>query len=256
MRPIWTGIISFGLINIPVNLYAAVQERRLDLDYLRKSDLCPIKYLRVCKATGEEVPYKDIVRGYQYQKGRYVVLEEDDLKRAAAKKTQAIEIIEFTPVGEIGLKLLEKPYYIEPARESQKAYAILRDALKKTGRAGIARFVMRTREYLVALLPEKDLLVLEQLRFIEQLKNPAELDVSKSGYTEKELGIAVQLVDRLSVPFRPENYPDTYNEELKKIISQKIEGKMPEVPEETFFPTAVPDIMAKLKESLEQARKK
>lgn len=257
MRAIWSGAISFGLILIPVKLYTAVEEGGLDLDMLRKQDLCPIGYARVCRNTGEEVPYEDIVKGYQYKKGDYVVLEDEDFKRASVRKTQTIDIIEFVDHREIDAKLLAKPYYLEPTKQARKAYALLREALKKTGKVGVGRFVLRNREHLVTLKPEEDLIVLEQMRFVDEIKKPVGLDLpAKDEASDREIEIAIKLIDQLTEPFRAEEFHDTYREELKRVIDEKARGKPVKVEEEKLVPTEVPDLMARLRESLEQARKK
>lgn len=257
MRHIWSGTISFGLIHIPVRLYSATKENRLNFKYLRKKDLCPIKYLRVCRSTGEEVPYGDIVRGYEYRKGDFVVLEDDDFKKADIKKSKTIEIFEFVEASEINQDYLEKPYYLEPTKEAQKAYVLLREALKKTSKVGVAKFILKTREYLAIIKPENELLVLDQMRFGEELLNPEGLNVPrKERYSKKELDMAIQLINQLTEVFRPEDFHDTYSDEIKRVVREKIKGK-PVSPkeEEEISPTKVADIMAKLKESLEYAKK-
>lgn len=257
MRAIWSGAISFGLILIPVRLYTAVEEGGLDLDMLRKQDLCPISYARVCRTTGEEVPYEDIVKGYQYKKGDYVVLEDEDFKRASVRKTQTIDIIEFVDQQEIDAKLLAKPFYLEPTKQARKAYALLREALKKTAKVAVGRFVLRNREHLVILKPEEDLIILEQRRFADEIKKPAGLDLPASDEaSDREVDIAIKLIDQLTEPFRPEEFHDTYREELKRVIDEKAKGKPPAAVEERPLPTEVPDLMARLRESLEQARKR
>jgi DNA end-binding protein Ku len=257
MRAIWSGAISFGLILIPVRLYTAVEESGLDLDMLRKQDLCPISYARVCRTTGEEVPYEDIVKGYQYKKGDYVVLEDEDFKRASVRKTQTVDIIEFVDQKEIDAKLLAKPFYLEPTKQARKAYALLREALKKTGKVAVGRFVLRNREHLVILKPEEDLIVLEQMRFADEIKKPAGLDLPASDEaSDKEVDIAIKLIDQLTEPFRAAEFHDTYREELKKVIDEKAKGKPRTVEEVKLVSTEVPDLMARLRESLEQARKK
>ena len=226
MRSIWSGAISFGLIHIPVKLYAAVEEKGPDLDMLRRQDLCPIRYARVCRDTGEEVPYQEIVKGYEYRKGDYVVLEDEDFRRANAVKTQTIDIVEFVDVREIDLKFLEKPYYLEPTKQARKAYALLREALKKTAKVGVGTFVLRNREHLVALKPEDDLIVLEQMRFADEIRTPAGLNLpSKDEASERELDIAIKLIDQLTEPFKPEQFHDTYREELERVIRREGRGK-------------------------------
>src|SRR5437588_524209 len=142
MRAVWSGSISFGLVNIPVNLYPATKERSLDLDYLRKKDLCPIGYIKVCKSSGEEVPYKDIVRGYEYQKGDYAILEDEDFRKIGVKKTQLIDILDFVNEKDIDSKYFIKPYYIEPDKKGTKAYTLLKKALEKTKKVAVAKFVL------------------------------------------------------------------------------------------------------------------
>jgi DNA end-binding protein Ku len=257
MRSIWSGAVSFGLVLIPVKLYTAVQESSLDLDMLRKQDLCPIRYARVCRDSGEEVPYEDIVKGYQYRKGDYVVLEDEDFRRASVRKTQTIDIVEFVSEGEIDSKLLDKPYYLEPTKQARKAYALLREALKKTGKVAVGRFVLRNRERMVVLRPEGDLVVLEQMRFADEIRKPAGLDLpGKEEANERELDMAIKLIDQLTEPFHPEQFHDTYREELERVIADKARGKPARPAEEVPIPTEVPDLMARLRESLEQAKKK
>jgi DNA end-binding protein Ku len=256
MRSIWSGAISFGLVLIPVKLYTAVQESTLDLDMLRKEDLCPIRYARVCRYTGEEVPYEDVVKGYQYKKGDYVVLEDEDFRRANVRKTQTIDIVEFVDEGEIDPKLLEKPFYLEPVKQAKKAYALLREALKKTGKVAVGRFVLRNREHMVVLRSEGEIIVLEQMRFADEIRKPDGLDLPTDEEAGgRELDMAIKLIDQLTEPFRPEQFHDTYKEELERVITEKARGKTPEPQEEPLVPTEVPDLMARLRESLEQARK-
>ncbi len=255
MRPIWSGAISFGLIHIPVNLYPAVGEKGLDFDYIRRKDLCRIRYARVCRATGEEVPMEDIVRGYEYKKGDYVILEEEDFKRASVKKTQMIEIVSFAQQDEIDIKLLEKPYYLEPTKGAQKAYALLREALKRSKKVGIARFVLKTREHMAIVRAEDALMVLEQMRFKDEIRQAAGLNLPQEETSNKELDMAIKLIDQLTEPFRPEEFHDTYTEELKNLIEAKARGKVYEIKEEPVT-AAVPDLLAKLRESLAHAQKK
>lgn len=249
-------MISFGLINIPIKLYNATQEKRFDFHLLSKSDMCPIRYKKVCETTGEEVPFKDIVRGFQFEKGSFVTIGDTDLKKIAVRRSQVIEVLEFVDRSEIGWKYLEKPYYVEPDKGAKKTYSLLRETLKKTGKAGLARFVMHTREYLTAISVEDDILVLNHLRFNDQLLPANELDLpEKNEFTQKELSIAVMLIKELSAKFNPKKYKDTYSEELKAMIAKKIKGEPIRLKiEEMPAPTLVPDIMIKLKESLAHAK--
>lgn len=257
MRAIWSGAISFGLIYIPVKLYNATQSHAIDFDLLRKSDHCPIHYARVCRETNEEVPLKDIVKGYQFRKGEYIVLEDEDFRRANVKKSQTIEIAAFVNDSSIDTKYFEKPYYCEPVKEAKKAYALLREAMLKTKKVAVARFVMRTKEHLLIVKPESDCLVVEQLRFADEIRKANELDLPEKGSEHvpaKELDMAVKLVEQLSEDWKPENYKDTYYADLQKIIQQKIEGFVPEVEKVKIESTKVVDLFSKLKESIEMAK--
>ena len=258
MRSIWSGALSFGLIYIPVKLYDGTKSHTIDFDLLRKSDHCRIHYARVCRETGEEVPNSEIVRGYQYRKGEYVILGEDDFKRVNVHKSQTIDIVAFVKATDIDQKYLEKPYYMEPVKEAKKAYALLREALVSSGKAGIARYIMRTREHLALITPDKNILVLNQMRFEDELRSFNELDLPSKGkdnVNERELEMAIQLIEQLSETWEPKKYKDTYYDDLKKIIQEKIEGRMPEPLEVQPIPTGVTDLFNRLSQSLESAKK-
>lgn len=257
MRQMWTGSISFGLIHIPIKLYSATKESRIDFDYLRKKDLCPIKYVRVCKDTGEEVPFTEIVRGYEYEKGDYIVLSDDDFKKASPEKTESIEIIQFIHSDEVDSMLLEKPYYLEPAKGAKKVYALLREALKRSDRVGLCRFVLKTREHIGIIKAKDDMIILDQMRYAEEIRDPSDLDIPKeSELGKKELDIAIQFIDELTSPFKSEELHDTYTAELMKMIEAKHQGKeMRTAHTKERKATQAPDIMTQLKESLELARK-
>lgn len=192
MRAIWRGSLSFGLINIPVRLYSATQEHALTFDLLHKKDLSPIRYARICKADGKEIPYEDIVKGYEYQKGDYVVLVDEDFKRANVKKTKSIEMIEFTQESEVNPLYYEKPYYLEPDKGADKAYALLREALVKSKKVGIAKFVLHNREHLALIKPYGKLLILNQLRYADEIRQYHELHLpSKEVASSREIGMAL-----------------------------------------------------------------
>lgn len=227
MHSIWEGSISFGLINIPVKLYAASRERRVAFHFLHKDDLCPIKYVKVCKNTGEEIPYHEIVRGYEYTKGNYIVLDKKDFEKADVKKTHMIEVFQFVDWDEIDPIYYERPYYLEPEKSSQKAYALLREALKRTGKVGIAKFVLRTKEYLGAVKTKGDLIILDQIRYAEEIVSPKELQVPGMEMVKKrELDMATKLVGELSDKFRLDSYHDTYTDALEKLFKLKPKGKL------------------------------
>lgn len=254
MRSIWSGAISFGLIYIPIKLYSASEERQIDFDMLRKGDLCPIRYVRVCEADGEEVEYKDIVKGYQFRKGDYVVVTDADFKAAAPKKTQTIEIVAFIKESEVDAKLLEKPYFLEPVKGAARAYALLREALRKTEKVAVARYVLRTRERMCLLRPEDDMIVLLQMRWVSEVRSPEGLELPPAKDAEKkEVDMAVRLIDQMTETFDPSEYTDTYTETLMKFIEDKAAGKAREPEQEEAIPSEVTDLFAKLRESLEMA---
>ncbi len=257
MRAIWSGALSFGLVNIPVKLYSATGGMSLDLTMLHKKDLSPIRYARICRADGKEIPYEDIVKGYEYQKGDFVVLTNEDFKKANVEKTKSIEIESFAKASEIDPIYFEKPYYLEPEKGAEKAYALLRESLKKSKKIGIARFVLRNREHLAAIRPEDKAIILEQMRFDEEIRSTSDLtlpDAKKAG--NREIEIALALIEQLTENFDPKKYKDTYTDELKKVIEAKAKGKPIKAKGKEPQPTEVADIMAMLKKSLEKERVK
>ncbi len=255
MRPIWSGAISFGLIYIPVRLYNASESQDLDFDMVRRGDHCRIRYARVCRETGEEVAWEDIEKAYEYKKGEYVVLSDEDFKRAAVRKRQTIDIMTFVNAAEIDQKYLEKPYYVEPAKEATKAYALLRQALTQSGKVGIASFIMRTRERIAVVKAEKDVIILDQMRYASEVRPPNKLDLPEhEDVNHRELDMAVKLINQLTEPWRPEQYKDTYVDDLKRIIAEKVAGKTPEPVKEEPVPIDVTDLFAKLTASLDKAR--
>lgn len=254
MRSMWTGAISFGLVNIPIKLYKASESSRLDFDLLRRDDRCRIRYVRVCGETGEEVPYEDIVKGYEYEKGRYVILEDEDFQKANVKKTRTIEIMSFADADEIDEKYIEQPYFLAPDEKAAQAYGLLREALKESKKVAIARFVLRSREHLAMLQAEGDVIVLHQMRFAAELRSPEELDLpGKVQAEERQMKMALQLIEQLTEAWNPEQYKDTYVEDLMRIIEQKASGQEIEAEEEPV-PIEVVDLFAQLSKSLEMVR--
>lgn len=257
MRSIWSGAISFGLIYIPVRLYSASETKTLDFNLLRRGDKCRIRYAKVCRETGEEISNEDIVKGYEYSKGQYVILEDEDFERANVKKSKTIDIVNFVEASEIDTKFLEKPYFLEPDPAAKKVYALLREALKESQKVGVARFVLRSREHLAIIKAEEEVIVLNQLRFAEELRKPDDLELpGEDELNEKELGMAVKLIEQLTEPWQPEQYKDTYTEDLLRIIQEKVEGKEAEPVEEEAVPIEVTDLFSKLSQSLEMAKEK
>ncbi len=257
MRAIWTGSLSFGLINIPVRLYSASKERPLSFKLLEKDTLCPISYARVCKATGKEVKYDDIVKGYEYEKGDFVILLDDDFKKANARMTKTIDIVEFTDETEIDPKYYAKPYFIEPEKRSQKAYVLLRDSLRRSKKVAIAKMVLRNREHIAVIKPDGDALMVNQLRFQDELRDASELALpGKETYSKKEIDMALSLINQLTEHFNAADFKDEYADQLKRIIDQKKKGKKPTaLGQEPEF-TKMTDLMSALKRSLEREKVK
>jgi DNA end-binding protein Ku len=257
MRSIWSGAISFGLVNIPVKLYSATGENKLDFDMLHKEDLSPIRYARVCRSDGKEIPYSDIIKGYEYQKGDYVILTDEDFKKANARKTRTIDIIDFVQAEEIDVIYFERPYFLEPSQGAEKAYALLREALRQSKKTAVAKFVLRNREHLAVIMPADNVLVLDQMRFQKELRSPDGLNLPKAEIAEvKEVDMALALIDQLSENFHPKDYKDSYTEELKRVIEEKAKGKTPAQKEQEPEPTKIPDLMQVLRASLERERQK
>lgn len=256
MRPTWSGMITFGLVNVPVDLYVAVKEEVHHMNYLRKDDLCPIQYKKVCRITGEEVPFKDIVKGYEYKDGDFVVLSDEDFKKADVKKTGTIDVEVFVDETEVDAKYMEKPYYLAPQKKAHKTFALFREAMAKSKKAAVGKFVLRDREHLVLLKSEGKTILLIMLRFAATLRDPAELDLpAKSAIPKAQLDLALELIKKFEGPFKPEAFKDTYAARLKEIIAARKRGKTVHVREEAEpRETEIEDIMSRLKESLHETR--
>ena len=254
-RAIWSGAIAFGLINIPVKLFSATQEHELSFHQLRKSDQSRIKYLRVAANDGQEVPYEDIVKGYEIEEGVHVLIDEDDLKKAAPKKTQTIEIVSFTDEDEIDSIYFEKPYFTAPDKNAVRAYVLLREALKETKKVAVCKFVLRTKENLAILKPEGDALILEQIRFQSELREREHLKLPGAEDMKKpELDLAVSLVNQLTDKFKPDDFKDTFTDEIKKIIEQKAQGIDVTAELAKLEAPADADLLETLRASLEKAK--
>jgi DNA end-binding protein Ku len=259
-RAIWKGNISFGLVNIPIALYAATRREELKFRLLRKSDLSPVNYKRVAEKDGKEVPWDQIVKGYEYEKGKYVVLKDEDFERVDLEATQTVDIQDFVDQEEIDPMFFYKPYYLEPQKGGDKAYALLRDALKDSGKVGIAKVVIKTRQYLAGVKPEDGALVLELMHFADELADPGKLHVpKKKELSKREMNMAKSLIDSMSSKWNPEKYKDDYREALMEVIEEKVEAggkEIEEKPKKAPKPTKVIDLVSVLQKSLEQTRKK
>ena len=263
-RAFWKGAISFGLVYIPVELYSATHSATIDLDYLDKRDFSPVGYQRYNKRTGKLVEWKDIVRGYQYKKGQYVALSDEDFRQANTKAAQTVEITSFTDATNITPEFYDTPYWVAPQKGGQKVYALLREALKRTGKVAIANVVVRTRQHLAVLLPENDILELNTLRFPGEIRTPEDMGVDvpsakEAGLAPREISMAEKLIEEMTEPWKPEKYHDTYREDLMKRINEKVRSK--ETHTLTEAPKAKPqksaeiiDLMAVLKQSLGKGR--
>ena len=256
MRPIWTGAIGFGLVNIPVKLYSATQSSSLDLEMLDKKDHSNIKFMRVNEKTGKEVKWESIVKGYKYNND-YVILDDKDFEAASAKKTKTIEISDFVKADEISSIYYETPYYVEPDKSGTRAYELLLEALAKTGKVGIATFVMRSKENLAVLQPNDKVLVLNRIRFEEDIRDPKELTLPENTVVKPaELQMAISLINQLSGKFDVSKYKDTYREELLKVIHAKAKGQKIEVPKMKVVHSKTQDLMSQLKASLDTSAKR
>src|SRR5246127_5555378 len=262
MRAIWKGSISFGLVNIPIALYPATRREELKFRLLRAKDLSPVNYKRVAEKDGKEVPWDEIVKGYEYEKGKYVVLKEEDFERVDLEATQTVDIQDFVDQEEIDPIFFYKPYYLEPQKGGDKAYALLRDALKDTNKIGVAKVVIKTRQYLAGVKPEDGALVLELMHFADELADPEKLHVPKKMEVGKrEMSMAKSLIDSMSSKWNPEKYKDDYREALMQMIEEKVEAggkEIEEKPKKAPKPTKVIDLISVLQKSLEEtgAKKK
>ncbi|HET6747294.1 MAG TPA: Ku protein [Candidatus Saccharimonadales bacterium] len=254
MRALWSGSISFGLVNIPVRLYSGVNPHEgIDLDMLHKDDHSPIRYARICRKDGEEVPWEDIVKGYEYRDGDYVVLTQKDLDKLDTEKTETIDIQHFVDEDEIDIRYFEHPYYLEPVKGGEKAYALLRAALEQSGKLALSKFVLRQREHLGAIKPVGKALVLNQMRFPTDLREATELSFPpESSVSSSEVKVALKFVSQETAHFVPEDYHDTYTEELEDMIEAKTKGKKPKKHAEKKADTSAKDLMASLKASLKE----
>lgn len=260
-RALWKGAISFGLVHIPVELFSAEKPSELDLTMLDRRDFAPIGYKRINKETGKEVTWDDIVKGYEYEPGEYVVLSEEDLKQANVEATQTIDIVTFVDAREVPLSYYERPYYLAPTKGGEKVYALLRETLRRADKIGVAQVVIRTKQHLAALFAMDEVIVLNTLRYAEELREPSDLvlpDVhsKKVGPTDKEIQMALSLVEGMSEPWQPERFHDTYREDVLALVKKKVKAHQtktitPAAPEPKARPSAqVIDLTALLKRSI------
>ena len=258
MRSLWKGSISFGLVNIPVKMYVASHEREFEFVMLHKKDLSQIRYARICKSEDKEIPWQEIVKGYEYEPGEFVILNDEDFKKANLSKSKTIEIVDFVKEAEIDSMYYSKPYFLEPEKNANKAYVLLRDALKKSKKVGIAKFVIHNREHVAVIKPHEDAIILNEMRYYEEVVIPKDINLPENEKASpKELDVALKLIDHLTTSFKPQKYKDTYTDEIKEIIEEKAKGhKIRPKGQEPKASSKVQDIMSLLKASLEEPPKK
>jgi DNA end-binding protein Ku len=257
-RSIWKGAIAFGLVNIPIELYSAVRDHRPKFRLLHAKDEGPVKYERVCQAEGKPVAWDDLVKGYEYAKGQFVVLTKDDFKTAALEKTKTIDILDFVDPEEIDERYFETPYYLQPGKGAERAYALLREAIRESGKIGIAKIILRDAQHLAAVEAIRDALVLTMMRFADELADLKEFNFPhKAEIRPAELKMAQQLVENLTSKWDPTKYTDEYKENLMRVINAKVKGKRPKLQEMATTPQGaeVVDLMARLRASLEGKKK-
>jgi DNA end-binding protein Ku len=256
MRSIWKGAISFGLVNIPIKLYSAIEGEKLSFHMLYRKDLSRIRFKRVAESTNEEVPADQIVKGYELEDGKIVTLTDEDLKEASPEKSTGIDIQAFVSEDEIDTLYFDKPYYLEPDKGAGKAYTLLRDALAKSGKVGVAQFVLRNREHLCVLKPHQEVLVLNVLRFAEEIRDHSELTIPKDQkISANEVTLAIQLIDGLTTKFDASQYRDTYAQDVRKMIEARAKGQKAKAPPRAPAAGKVVDLVEALQESLGSVKK-
>jgi DNA end-binding protein Ku len=259
MRPIWKGSISFGLVNIPVGLYSATKPgSEIKFRLLRDSDLSPIRYKRIAEADNKETPWEHIVKGYEFEKEKFVVLTGEDFERVNLKSNQTVDIKEFVDLEEIDPMFFDQPYFLAPEKQGRKAYALLRESLGRSGKVGIAKVTIKTREHLAAVKPLGKALVLELMHFAEELADPNELDLPDDAVGKKELAMAESLIAAMADSWDPKKYKDEYREAMMSVIEEKIAAGGKELPSEKrrARPTTnVVDLVSVLQQSLKEQGK-
>ena len=255
MRAIWTGAIGFGLVNIPIKLFSAIQESDLDLDMLDSKDHAHIRFKRVNEVSGKEVPYANIVKAYNLD-GDYVVLEDEDFEKAMPEKTKTIDINSFSLQEEINSLYYESPYYTEPAKGGERAYKLFHAALAKSGKVGVGSFVMRSKEKLCLVKPLDKILVVQRIRFQQEIRDFGEIKIPEAEPKPAELKMALSLIDQLTEKFDISAWKDTYSENLMKLIKAKAKGGKVKTPTLKVVHSKTEDLMAQLQASLETKRRK
>jgi DNA end-binding protein Ku len=257
MRAIWKGNISFALVSIPISLFSATRKNELSFHYLHKKDTSPVSYKRFCDTEDVEVPWDEITRGYEYEKGQYVEITDEDLDKADVELTKTIQIMEFVQGDEIDPLYFDKPYYLEPQKGGERAYALMRDALAQSKKVGIAKVVLKSREHLAAVKSVGDMMTLQTMRFAHEIVEAESLNLPKKAeISKKEMDLANTLIDSMSDKFEPAKYKDEYYDKVLEIIRMKVEGVSPAAPAAKGpGPAMVVDLMEVLKQSLSETQK-
>lgn len=252
-RALWKGALNFGLVSIPIELHTAVRDHRPKFRLLHATDKSPVRYERVCQREGEAVAWEDLVKGYEYEKGRFVVLTKEDFKAAALEKDRVVEILDFVKADEIDDRFFETPYYLAPGKGGEKAYALLREAMRESGRIGIAKIVLRDAQHLAAVEVIEDAIVLSMMRFADELVDTSTFKFpSDEAVRKAELGMAKMLIDNLAADWSPEKYTDEYRDNLMRVIHAKMKGKTARLKVEAPEREAeVVDLMERLRQSLQ-----
>ena len=257
MRAIWKGNISFALVSIPISLFSATRRNELSFHYLHKKDMSAVSYKRFCDSEDVEVPWEEITRGYEYEKGQYIEITDEDLDKADVELTKTIQILEFVQEEEIDPLFFDKPYYLEPQKGGDRAYALMRDALAQSKKVGIAKVVLKSREHLAAVKAIGDMMTLQTMRFAHEIVETDSLNLpKKADVSKKEMDLANTLIDSMSDKFDPKKYKDDYYDKVMEIIQMKVSGVSPAAPAAKVpGPTNVVDLMEILKQSLSETKK-
>jgi DNA end-binding protein Ku len=257
MRAIWKGNISFALVSIPISLFSATRRNELSFHYLHKKDMSPVSYKRFCDTEDVEVPWEEITRGYEYEKGQYVEITDEELEKADIELTKTIQILEFVREEEIDPLFFDKPYYLEPQKGGDRAYALMRDALAESKKVGIAKVVLKSREHLAAVKTVGDMMTLQTMRFAHEIVETDSLNLPKKAeISKKEMDLANTLIDSMSDNFDPKKYKDDYYDKVMEVTQMKVAGVSPAAPAAKVpGPAKVVDLMEILKQSLSETKK-
>ena len=256
MRAIWKGSINFALVSIPISLFSATKRNELSFHYLHKKDMSTVSYKRFCDTEGVEVPWEELTKGYEYEKDQYVEITDEDLEKADVEFSKTIQIEEFVHEDEIDPVFFDKPYYLEPQKGGERAYALMREALGQAKRVGIARVVIKTREHLAAVKTVGNMMTLQTMRFAHEIVDPSDLNLPAIEPTQKEMDLANTLIESMADKFEPKKYKDQYHDKVMELINLKIQGITPEAPAKPKAPGKVVDLMEVLKQSLQETQTK